>query len=355
MGDRRSPIAAGVSLALLAAVAFGVAAPVVARAGRGLGPFSTAALLYAGAALSSALFGRIFPSSGAPLRRAHLGRLLLIALFGAAIAPALLAWGIQRSGALASSLLLNLEALFTVLLAWLFYREAIGRRVALAALCMALGAAALVVVGPVTAGRGALGAVAIALATLAWAVDNVLTRGLAEQDPVVVVAAKGALGAAATTTVAIVMKEPVPEVAAAAALLACGATGYGLSLRLYLTAQRRLGAARTGSVFAVAPFVGAALSWALGDAAFGPSTSTAVSALLFATGVWLHLTEHHRHAHTHAALAHEHPHTHDDGHHGHTHEPPVTGEHSHPHRHDALTHEHEHAPDIHHEHVHRDG
>ncbi len=351
MSRTTSPIAAGVSLALLAALSFGVAAPLVARSGQGLGPFTTAALLYAGAALSSALFGRIFPSSGAPLARAHLGRLLLIALFGAAIAPALLAWGLQRAGATVGSLLLNLEALFTVLLAWLVYREAIGRRVLVAAACMALGASALVLTVPPGGGGSALGAIAIALATLAWAADNVLTRGLSEQDPVLVVAAKGALGAAATTTVALFMKEPLPSVAATAALLACGATGYGLSLRLYLTAQRRLGAARTGSVFAVAPFVGAALSFTLGDSR-GISASAGLAAVLFAAGVWLHLTEHHHHPHTHEPTTHEHPHRHDDGHHTHMHEPPVTGEHSHAHQHDGMTHDHEHAPDVHHEHTH---
>lgn len=359
MSRKDSPIAAGVSIALLAALSFGAAAPIVTRAGHGVGPFTTAALLYAGAAASSALFGRVFPSSGAPLGRAHLARLLLIALFGAALAPALLAWGLQRAGATVGSLLLNLEAVFTVLLAWVVVRETVGKRVLLAAFCMVLGASALVFGGDATSSGSALGAGAIALATLAWAADNVLTRGLAEQDPVHVVAAKGALGAAATTIVALVLHEPLPSTSALAVLLACGATGYGLSLRLYLTAQRRIGAARTGSVFAVAPFVGAGLSWAVGDAS-GPHPSLAgavLAMMLFAAGVWLHLTERHRHAHTHAAVTHEHPHRHDDGHHDHVHDPPVPdgAEHSHRHDHHALTHEHEHAPDLHHDHEHEAG
>ena len=53
MARRTSPIAVGVALAAIAAVAFGVTTPVVAWAGRGLGPFATAALLYAGAAVAS--------------------------------------------------------------------------------------------------------------------------------------------------------------------------------------------------------------------------------------------------------------------------------------------------------------
>ena len=45
---------------------------------------------------------------------------------------------------------------------------------------------------------------------------------------------------------ALVMREPLPDASAALARLAIGATGYGLSLRLYLLAQRAFGAARTG-------------------------------------------------------------------------------------------------------------
>ena len=45
-----SPALRGALLALVAAVLFGVSTPLVQMAGRGLGPFTTAALLYAGAA-----------------------------------------------------------------------------------------------------------------------------------------------------------------------------------------------------------------------------------------------------------------------------------------------------------------
>ena len=84
------------------------------------------------------------------------------------------------------------------------------------------------------------------LATAAWGVDNTLSRGVAERDPSQVVMAKGALGAAATALLAWVAAEPWPRAATAVALFAVGATGYGLSLRFYLLAQRAFGAARTG-------------------------------------------------------------------------------------------------------------
>jgi drug/metabolite transporter (DMT)-like permease len=350
VSNNRSPIASGAALAVFAALSFGVTTPLVERAGRGLGPLSTAALLYAGACLSAFALGRLSRSSGAPLRRAHIGRLLAIAVVGAGVAPTLLAWGLQRAGATTGSLMLNLEAVFTVVLAWALYREPIGRRVLGALGLMALGGVALTLDAASSAGWSALGALAIAGATAAWALDNTLTRSLAEQDPVVVVASKGALGALLTGAAALAFDEPRPALWAALTLLACGATGYGLSLRLYLLAQRRIGAARTGSIFAIAPFIGAALAWALGDKSLG--AWTIASAALFGAGVALHVTERHRHAHAHPEVEHEHAHRHDDEHHAHAHEPHVVGEHAHVHRHEHVEHDHDHAPDVHHEHVH---
>lgn len=350
MSTKRSPIVAGTGLAVLAALSFGATTPVVERAGRGVGALSTACLLYAGASVSALALGRLSRTSGAPLERAHLARLAAIALVGAGVAPTLLAWGLQRSGATTGSLLLNLEAVFTALLARAVVREPIGLRVAIALGVMTLGGVVLTLDAASGTGFHALGALAVAGATAAWALDNTLTRGLAEQDPVLVVAGKGALGALATGTAAFALEEPLPGGRAVLVLLACGATGYGLSLRLYLLAQRRIGIARTGSIFAVAPFVGAALAWFLGEAT--PRMGTLASAACFVVGVFLHATERHRHAHAHDEISHGHPHRHDDGHHDHTHDPPCVGEHAHPHQHAPVEHEHEHTPDVHHEHVH---
>ncbi len=345
----RSPIATGVLFATVAALAFGVTTPVVAWAGRDLGPFSTAALLYGGAAVTALLLRSFSVSRDAPLRRSDGPRVLAVAIAGGALAPTLLAWGLQRAGATVGALLLNLEAVFTVLLARAFFREPIGPRVAIAVGAMAAGGAALTLDASSSPSWGLIGVAAVAAATVAWAADNTLTRPLAERAPLDVVAAKGGLGAMFTGTAALIAGEPRPSLTAAAVLLACGATGYGLSLRFYLLAQRQIGAGRTGSVFALAPFVGAAIAFALGDRAGG--AWTAVAAGLFATGVWLHVSERHAHRHTHEPLEHDHLHRHDE-HHRHDHDPPFVGAHAHPHRHERLEHDHEHAPDVHHDHRH---
>jgi drug/metabolite transporter (DMT)-like permease len=340
----------GASFALLAALAFGVTTPLIQRFGRGVGAAPAAALLYAGAALASLEVLGKSADRDPPVRSAHLPRLLVVALLGAVFAPICLTWGLQHTDGTSASLLLNFEAVFTVVLAWRIHHEAIGGRVAVALAAMAMGGV-LLVIGCARLGAGfGIGALAVVLATLGWALDNTLARPLADLSPTQVVKWKGALGALFSFVLAFASGQPFPKLAPLLGLVACGATGYGLSLRLYLHAQRQIGAARTGSIFAVAPFVGAAAAWCLGEGTFGPWS--AFAALFFACGVYLHLTEKHGHRHTHQPLQHEHAHRHDDGHHDHEHSPPVVGEHNHPHVHDERTHEHPHAPDLHHRHEH---
>jgi drug/metabolite transporter (DMT)-like permease len=187
-------------------------------------------------------------------------------------------------------------------------------------------------------------------ATLAWGVDNILSRAVAERDPSQVVLGKSVLGAAITGAIAVVVQEPQPGWGAVFGLLAIGASGYALSLRLYLLAQRAFGVARTGSVFAFAPFVGAAGAIALGDRSL--SAGMLLGGLLVLGGVVLHLAEAHSHEHDHDALEHEHAHTHDDGHHTHAHDPLPVGSHSHRHGHEPVRHSHPHVPDAHHPHEH---
>jgi drug/metabolite transporter (DMT)-like permease len=191
--------------------------------------------------------------------------------------------------------------------------------------------------------------VLVAAATLAWATDNTLSRPLSELEPSDVVAAKGAVGTAASLLVAAATSASWPSVLSALGIALCGALGFGASLRLYLRAQRVLGAARTGSVFAVAPFLGAVGATLLGQPLGGWLTLAGGLAMGF--GVWLHLGEEHDHDHVHEALEHEHPHRHDDGHHAdHAHDPAVIGEHSHAHGHIAQSHRHPHGEDLHHRH-----
>jgi drug/metabolite transporter (DMT)-like permease len=234
--------------------------------------------------------------------------LLVVVFSGVVIGPVALAWGLQRTSGASASLLLTLEAVFTAVLAWRWYGEVLDGRVKAAVALLLLGGALLVIDQGLTGQVQLLGLFAVAVATVAWGVDNTLSRGVAERDPGQVVLVKTALGASATTALALVWGEALPTLWAGLALLAVGATGYGLSLRFYLLAQRSFGAARTGSVFAFAPFVGALGAFALGERSGG--VLMLLGGLFMAAGIVLHLVENHAHEHQHEALDHEHAHTH---------------------------------------------
>jgi drug/metabolite transporter (DMT)-like permease len=230
-----TPIARGVLLAVAAAAAFGATTPVVQQLAAGAGAPATAALLYLGAtgfALASRRRGHEIR-----LDRSWWPRVLSVGLSGAFVAPIALAAGLARTNGTTASLLLNLEAVFTVALGAAFWREPVGGRVAAAVAVIAGGGALVGLDQGGDGGTSWLGRVLIAVATLAWATDNTLSRPLSDLDPADVVAAKGAVGVAASVLMAVATGAAWPAAPHALGIAACGAIGFGASLRLYLRAQ----------------------------------------------------------------------------------------------------------------------
>lgn len=343
------PALKGGLLALLAAALFGLSTPMVQSLGKGVGSFSTAALLYAGAALVAWVLRRP-AAKEAGIQKSDWPRLFAMAGTGAVVGPVALVWGLQHTSGSSASLMLTLEAVFTAVLAWRWYGETLDKRVVLAVLLLLSGGVVLVIEQGTLGQVQLWGLLAVMLATVAWGVDNTLSRGVADRDPGQVVLIKAALGSLCTGALAVLFNEPAPLAMTAIGLVTVGATGYGLSLRFYLLAQRTFGAARTGSVFACAPFIGALGAFAMGDRS--GSALMIVAGVLMMLGVLLHLMEAHAHEHAHDPLEHEHSHRHDDGHHDHVHDLMPTVPHSHRHKHDPVIHSHAHVPDAHHGHSH---
>jgi drug/metabolite transporter (DMT)-like permease len=257
--------------------------------------------------------------------------------------------GLARTTASSGSLLLNLEGLATMAIAWIVFRENVDRRLLIGAFAILAGAAVLSWQGgPAGVGPGAL---AIAGACLAWGVDNNLTRKLSSADPLQITAIKGLVAGAVNLGLALARGAILPSVAATAGAGLVGLFGYGVSLVLFVLALRRLGTARTGAYFSTAPFLGAGLAIVLLREPVSPAIVAA--AVLMTVGVWLHLTERHDHEHQHEALDHEHRHVHDE-HHQHAHAPgdPPGEPHTHRHHHEPMRHTHPHYPDLHHRHGH---
>ncbi len=342
----------GVPFALGSAILFGASAPVSKLLLGQVDPWLLAGVLYLGAGIGLAVihWGRSrigLESPEAPLRRADMPWLAAVVLFGGVLGPLLLMFGLSLTSAAAGSLLLNLEGLATMAIAWLVFRENVDRR-------LLLGAAAILAGALVLSWQGGpagfdLGGLLIAGACLAWGIDNNLTRKLSSADPVQIAMIKGLAAGFTNLVLALLLGARLPAIDVLAAGALTGFFGVGISLVLFMLGLRHLGTARTGAYFSLAPFIGALVSLAIFRD--GLSLQLAIAGALMAIGLWLHLAERHDHAHDHEALEHEHAHIHDE-HHQHEHHGAVTEPHSHWHRHRPMRHSHPHYPDLHHRHRH---
>lgn len=341
----------GALLGLLAALSFGISAPLAKLLLAEVPAQLLAGLLYLGAGIGLTLYKIVRPATReAPLARGDVGPLLGVVALGGVAGPLLLLIGLGRVSGAAGALLLNLEAPLTILLAALLFGEHLGRRAALASLCILLGALVLRV-GPGALVLDELGAGAIAAACLCWALDNNLTQRLALKDPFQVVRIKTLAAGTFNVALAVGLGATLPRASVVALALALGLVSYGVSVVLDAYALRLHGAAREAAYFATAPFVGAALSVPLlGES---PGAAELAAMALMITGVVVLLRERHAHEHVHEPHAHEHLHVHDE-HHQHEHAPgdPPGEPHAHMHRHARLVHDHPHVPDLHHRHEH---
>jgi drug/metabolite transporter (DMT)-like permease len=286
----------------------------------------------------------------APLTRRDLPWLAATILSGGIVAPLLFTFGLRDTAGATASLLLNLETVLTVALAWLVFREHYSARVVIG-MMLIVAACSLLGWDERDLSGGIRGAPLIALACLGWALDNNLTRKIAGSDALSIAMAKGLCGGAVNLALAATLAGPPPQALAALGAGVVGFLGYGVSLVLFVIALRSLGTARASAYYATAPFFGVAIAFAV--LAEHPGRPFWIALPLIALGVWLHLSERHGHRHTHEALVHDHPHEHDE-HHRHAHDFAWDGTepHAHPHAHEPATHTHAHAPDLHHRHGH---
>lgn len=346
-------IPTAVWLALLAAALFGGSTPFVKLLIGDTSPLALAGLLYLGSGLGLAvtrlLRDRAWQASG--LSHSDWSWFAGAIGFGGVLGPFLLVLGLAATEAGTASLLLNLEAVLTAVLAWVLFKEHADRRIVAGMALIVAGGVALSWPSGEAGVGNAFGPLAIMGACLCWAIDNNLTRKVSASDALFIAGSKGLVAGAVNLGLALGLGHSLPAWPLAGATLLVGLLGYGLSLVFFVHALRELGTSRTGAYFSTAPFVGAALSILL----LGETTSPPfwVAAILMGLGVCLHLSERHGHAHAHEAMTHTHAHGHDE-HHQHVHDFPCDDrkQHSHPHSHAPMQHHHGHFPDIHHRHRH---
>jgi drug/metabolite transporter (DMT)-like permease len=203
------------------------------------------------------------------------------------LAPLLYLYGLQRLLASDASLLLNLEGIFTILLACVVFNERINRRFALGACAIVLGSVIISWNG-LQAAYNILGTVAIIGACFCWGFDNNFIRKIAHRSPFQVAGIKGLVAGVFDLLLALPFLGGSPMLAVFAGLL-IGVFSYGFCNVFWVLGLRYLGGARAGAYYSSAPFIGAVISVVL--LREGVTTFFVVALFAMAVGVWLVWTE----------------------------------------------------------------
>src|SRR4051812_8878398 len=232
-------ISRGPLFGLLAAVLFGLSPPLAKLLIGRTNPHLLAGLLYlgSGVGLAVVLLGRrlFAPKTAARshITRGEWGWLAGAICFGGVIAPVLLMTGLARTEAASASLLLNLEGVFTALIAWGAFREGVNPRVATGFALILLGGIAI----SWTQGAGlhlSPAALLIVAACLCWGIDNNFTRKVSHADAFTTAALKGIISGIMNVFLARAMGAGFPSAGNLVGALALGFFSYGLSLVFFI-------------------------------------------------------------------------------------------------------------------------
>ena len=276
----------GILCAVLAAVFYALNAPVSKLLIDRVPPTMMAAFLYLGAGVGMALLQLARPglaSGEERLTRSDLPYTVAMVMLDIA-APIALMIGISRTSAANASLLNNFEIVATSLIALLIFHERITGKLWLGIGLVTLSSLILSVADISSLSLSA-GSLFVLAACVCWGFENNCTRKLSSKNPLQIVVVKGIFSGAGALVIALVTGESLPDVWGILGAMALGFVAYGLSIALYIYAQRELGAARTSSYYAVAPFVGVALSLVI--FAEIPPVSFLVALLVMIAGTWV--------------------------------------------------------------------
>jgi len=341
--------------AILAAILFGISAPVSKLILGYVEPIPMAAFLYLGSGIGLLLFriiqrlNRNNKRVEAKIVKSDVKWIIGAIIAGGVFAPIVLMFSLPNTPASIASMLLNFEGVATTLIATLVFKEAIGKRIWLAVVLITIASILLLLNFNGKFGFS-IGALGVLLACILWGADNNFTRNISAKDPFIIVTIKGLGAGTFSILLALVTRSNFPGIKLVLEIMLLGFFSYGLSIVLFIYAMRSLGASRTSAFFGIAPFVGTILSFILFREL--PNILFYISVPIMILGAILILGEKHGHQHSHIPLEHEHRHIHKDEHHTHKHKEGENLEHSHLHEHDNTEHIHPHKPDIHHRHRH---
>lgn len=276
----------GVICAILAAAFYALNAPLSKLLLNETPPTMMAAFLYLGAGCGMLLLKLAGSGKGRKeqrLTRKELPYTAAMVLLDIAAPIALMA-GIAKTSAANASLLNNFEIVATSLIAFLIFREPISRKLWLGIGLVTLSSFILSA-GDVAEVSLSAGSLLVLLACVCWGFENNCTKMLSSKDPVQIVVIKGIFSGLGALLIALAVGERLPGMRSILCALALGFVAYGLSIALYIYAQRELGAAKTSAYYAVSPFIGVAMSLLI--FAEMPSISFMVALLVMLAGTWV--------------------------------------------------------------------
>lgn len=311
--------------ALAAALFYAVNVPCSKMLLNNISPTYMAAFLYLGAGVGVGLMYLLRykkESSSMRLKKTDLPYTVGMIVLDI-IAPILLMLGIKIGTSANASLLGNFEIVATTFIALLIFKENISLRLWAAIGSITLSSAILSFGGS-GAFSFSLGSLFVIGATVCWGLENNCTRKISEKSTYQIVTLKGFGSGTGALVVAYVIGEEFPDFKLILPAMVLGFVAYGLSIFMYIRAQKTLGAAKTSAYYAVAPFIGAFLSFVI---LHEELTAAYLIALLFmAAGAILVVADTLVNNHTH-----EHTHTFSHSHNGSVHTHII--KHSHPHNH----------------------
>jgi len=278
-------------LAILAAALYAISTPVSKMMLQVAPPTMIAAFLYLGAGIGVGTmmlvrFERKRPSTEERLHRRDIPYTVAMVALDIA-APILMMFGLKTCSAANTSLLNNFEIVATAIIALLFFGEAVGRRL-WTAIAFVTAASILLSLDDGSIGEAlsfSKGSLLVLGATICWGLENNCTRQIADRDPMEIVTIKGFGSGLGALAIAFAVGESLPAWHHLAIILLLGYVAYGLSIYCYTYAQRTIGAAKTSTYYALAPFIGALLSiLMLGE----PVTPVfIIASIIMAAGCWI--------------------------------------------------------------------
>ncbi len=250
--------------AILAALFYGFGTPLSKILLLHISPYLLSSLLYFGAGIGM-LFVVFFSKAQRKSKiinefeKNDLKYIILMIVLDIA-APILLMIGLLTTNASTASLLNNFEIVFTGIIAMIFFKEIVGRKMWVA-ISFIVVAGVMLTFEDFTGFHISIGALFVLGASLSWGLENNCTRMLSKGNPLHVIVIKGLGSGLGSLIIALVVNQASVIWYFVILALLLGFFSYGMSLYFYITAQRYLGAARTSAFYAIAPFVGSVFSF----------------------------------------------------------------------------------------------